>query len=149
MTLLFGIAVENGFAQAGSPRQPEELVMTDIGFCRTGQGEFLDLNRVLFLENRSVTPSHGEARRIRVDGEVLSIERLSSSPRTYTYSIDDEINETAPPDVDLKLVIVDGELAVYWRETFRHTQYRQGIFRIVGERISPWCEGLGGSGAEN
>jgi hypothetical protein len=47
-------------------------------------------------------------------------------------------------DIQLKLVTFEGALALYWRETYLHRTYRQGLFEIQGMRASPLCEGAGG-----
>jgi hypothetical protein len=38
---------------------------------------------------------------------------------------------------------------LYWRETFQHRIYGQGLFRVVGQSLEPFCEGRAGVQASN
>lgn len=60
------------------------------------------------------------------------------------------IDRTAEPVVDIdvqgQFVIIDGAPGLFWRETFQHRMYRQGLFLIQDEMLSSYCVGLGGVG---
>ncbi len=52
--------------------------------------------------------------------------------------------EGASADVELKLGLYEQQIVLYWRETYRHRIYRQGLFRFEGQALVPMCEGEGG-----
>lgn len=122
----------------------QALRLSPMNSCVSAGGP-VDMSRLWFLENRSVDVLN---RRIRLGRQSLGIELLDATPpRTHVYDIPwmvSEGGEAGDPDIELKLVLLDGQLAVYWRETYQHRQYRQGLFRVEDSRLVPWCEGMGG-----
>jgi hypothetical protein len=137
-------------AQAPSP-VIEPLVLALQGSCRTENGEFVDLGQAMFLENRAIDlEEDSERRRLRIEGYTFYVDfPWRESPVTYYHHIHYLIDPGAPPDIELKFVYVEGVLALYWRETYQHRQYRQGLFHIEGADLSPWCEGTGGMTQED
>jgi len=117
-----------------------------IGTCEAG-GRSYNLNRLMLLENQAVEIDgpHGPLR-VSVAEEYVQIYTAGSGPARAVYATN--IGEAADPhgdlDVELKLGYFDGALVVFWKETFRHRIYRQGIFRIAGESVTPLCAGHGG-----
>ncbi|HKE94961.1 MAG TPA: hypothetical protein VKB34_11685 [Povalibacter sp.] len=48
------------------------------------------------------------------------------------------------PDIDLTLGLLDRAVVVYWRETYKHRTYKQGLFKVVDGELTLPCEGFGG-----
>lgn len=139
--LLSGCAGAAAPARAQPIVAAEQLELDGVGYCVGGAGP-IDLRDVLFLQNRAV--DRGE-RRISIEyDQVLIATHAGEQRRTYYFDLNTMIDETEPPDIDLTLVLVDGELAVYWRETFQHRMYRQGIYAINDLRLEALCDGVGG-----
>lgn len=116
-----------------------------LGSC-LANGSPIDLRRVLFAENRSldINDRNGVIR-LRLDRELLKIERPEDPGRgTLTIPIAYEIDRGSDLDIRIQFAILDGKLMLYWRETFLHQTYRQGLFEISGENIIRFCEGRGG-----
>lgn len=124
----------------------EQLTSSAYGSCETATGEYVDLGRAMFLENRSLEVRDGALTRVlRLDGETFSIATLQAgTSSSRLHDIDEEIGDGSRRDMDLKFVYLDGSLALYWRETYQHQQYQQGLFRIQGDSILFWCIGIGG-----
>jgi hypothetical protein len=137
-------------ASAWSTPRSEILTLSTRGSCATSTGQDVDLQRVMFLENRSLDIRTGSTlRRVSVDRETLYIETVSSTPPVTRYhEIDTQISESAPPDIELTLVVLGETIGVFWRETYQHQQYHQGIFQIEQDRISQLCSGIGGQTTE-
>ena len=116
------------------------------GSCATANGGGVDLDRAMFLENRTIDIGNGaQRRRLRVDAETFYIEDLwTRTPSTQYIDVEEEIGDGVPRDIELKFVNIGGELALYWRETYQHQQYHQGVFRIGADSLAPWCRGIGG-----
>src|SRR5688572_1852979 len=117
------------------------------GNCKSTSGEFA-LNSVLFLTNKSVrlNSSSGDFE-ITVGDLSVTVNRVDKSVDSRTtkvYEIRRLVARGSIPDLDLSLVIVNGDLGLYWRETYRHRSYRQGLFKIVGSQLVSLCEGTGG-----
>ena len=121
-----------------------EQELSPIGSCISTDGP-VDLSRLWYLENRSVEVAN---HRVGLGPQSVGITILDATPiRTHHYDIPWMVSERGPvgdPDVELKLVLLDGQLAVYWRETYQHRMYRQGLFRVKGAYLARWCEGEGG-----
>jgi hypothetical protein len=119
--------------------------LTPIGYCTAADGP-VDLSRLWYLENRSVEAAN---HRVGLGPQSVGITVLDATPvRTHHHDIPWMVSErgsAGDPDVELKLVVLEGQLAVYWRETYQHRMYRQGLFRVEGSRLVRWCEGMGGT----
>jgi hypothetical protein len=147
ITLCGCLATEKAAAQTAARNATSEVLVISLqGSCLTPSGVSVDLDRAMFLENRAIDVQEGNIRRrIRAVGRTFYAETLwDTTPTTYYTDVDTEVSEASPPDIELKLVYVEGTLALYWRETYQHRQYRQGLFHIEGEHIARWCEGIGG-----
>ena len=120
---------------------PEELTLDSIGSCEAN-GSSVDLRHMLLFENHSVDIRDGTVtRRVRLHDFTVTVELLGSHS-TDVYHIAYDLR--GEPDIELKLALIDGVLAVYWRETYQNRQYRQGLYHLEGGRVFAWCEGLGG-----
>lgn len=117
-----------------------------IGTCE-GDGRSYNLRRLMLLENRTIEIDgpHGPLR-VSIAEEYVQIHTAGPTPARAIYATN--IGDTADPrsdlDVELKLGYFDGFLVVFWKETFHHRIYRQGLFRIAGESVMPLCTGRGG-----
>lgn len=82
--------------------------------------------------------------RVWLRGEAIYFERLDGDRSSWGFNIGHIAGREEYLDVELKLALVENQLALYWRETFQHRMYRQGLFRIVGDGLARWCDGEGG-----
>jgi hypothetical protein len=138
---------------SSSTQAAEHSISTDLrwlalGVCRGPTG-LVDLRRVSFLTNRSILwKISGKLTRVSVEEESLHVAEIKENIE-QGITIRDSAYEISPDsdiDIDLSLAILDGELVVYWRETFKHRRYRQGVMRVSERPISSLCEGSGGIG---
>jgi len=117
-----------------------------IGTCEA-DGRSYDLRRLMLLENQAVEIDgpHGPLR-VSIAEEYVQIHSAGPRPAraVYATNVGDAADPDGDLDVELKLGYFDGILVVFWKETFRHRIYRQGMFRIVGESVAPLCAGRGG-----
>lgn len=117
-----------------------------IGTC-IADGRAYDLHRLMRLENQAVeTDGPRGPLRVSIAEEYVQIHTAGPGPAraVYATNIGDAADPDADLDVELKLGYFDGMLVVFWKETFRHRIYRQGLFRIAGESVTPLCAGRGG-----
>jgi len=127
-------------------RESEVPRLDPLGNCE-GNGASFDLRRLMLIENRSIRMegAHGELQ-VSVNREQVRIDAVRDGSAQPVYSTN--IGYAAEPhgdlDVELKLGYLDGAPIVYWKETFQNRIYRQGLFRIVGERVEQLCAGRGG-----
>lgn len=108
----------------------------------------VDLRNVLFLENRSVNLERAPAgTRVELRGQTVLIRVGERNDEETVFVIDvaERISEEPDlPDIYLKLAMYDDRLAIYWRETFLHRIYRQGLMSIQNNDLVSLCEGRGG-----
>lgn len=118
-----------------------------VGDCLSSAGISFDLEKLLFIETESViVQGPVETFRITIEGEHVRIADLK--PKRDGIYITNIAYEVAPRDdldVKLKLAFISGDFVLYWKETFEHQIYRQGLFRFVKARPFALCEGKGGS----
>jgi hypothetical protein len=84
--------------------------------------------------------------RVTLDGETVRIEnlRLGRAHGFYYTNIGGEVEPDHDLDVDLRFARLARQTLIYWKETYQHKIYRQGLFRIVGEHVESLCQGRGG-----
>lgn len=117
-----------------------------LGSCVGGRGP-VSLSRVMFLENRILEwdGSSGPIR-ITLPRQSVNIKLLRAKKQDiYIHNIGRLVGQgDSDADVHLKLALLDNRPVIYWRETYQHRIYRQGIFSIVGHNLVRLCEGEGG-----
>jgi hypothetical protein len=117
-----------------------------VGDCSSGAKDF-DLRRLMLLENRTVVvDSPSGPLRVAVNGEDIEVQNTRGGPRAPLHSVNvgNAVDENNDLDVELRLALLNAELVVYWKETYQHRVYRQGLFQIVGETAVSLCTGHGG-----
>lgn len=140
---------------AAPPGSGVALRLEVTGSCEGGSRS-VDMRRVMFLENRTLVIDGATGPlQIRVDGEDFAVEEIgeNSGHRIYAEPMNAMVEPDEDLDIELKLALVDGRLALYWRETYRNRFYRQGLLTIEGRAffnaedrgLRPLCEGRGGS----
>lgn len=122
------------------PEQPAGEVVR-LGDCRGAAGP-IDLGRLLWLENRVVSSG---SRRLSLRGETVQIGAHDGAPADHQIV---DVGRLVSPDADidimLKFGLLDGDPVIFWRETFQHRRFRQGLFRMDGDNLTPVCTGTGG-----
>lgn len=125
-----------------------------LGDCLTRDGRRIDMDRVMFLDERPVVfDAPGGPFRARVEEQTLFVEAMgeSSERGTYYNRIDYQVGEDGggAPDLQIQLAFVEGRLAVFWRETYRNRIYDQGFYAVVGQGVESICTGRGGRRVEH
>lgn len=121
-----------------------------IGTCTQGAQSF-DLRGAAFVEDHAIdVHSRYGPLRLSVRGENLRVESIGPHPRiSPSYlDIDSRIDASRDLDIELELANFEGRLVLYWKETFQHRHYRQGLFEITDGELVPLCEGVGGRQVE-
>ncbi len=144
IALLLGAVVQQGPVSNGG----------DFGSCLTPDRRPLDLREVMLLRNRELitTDAAGRYRLILEEPKVLV--RDEAAPEGSFSVIDVRYALEGPegdPDIFLILGLLDGRPVVYWRETYQHRSFRQGLFAVSPDLttthkrvLTPICEGRGG-----
>jgi hypothetical protein len=116
-----------------------------LGSCISENGP-VDLNRVLFLENRSMSiDNSNEQTQATLRGQIIRFRVNDGEDTVYVQDIGTSIGVGGEDaDVILKFAILDNRQFLYWRETYQHRIYRQGLFNIIGHQLTPLCQGHGG-----
>ena len=142
------LSVSEGSAQTRSVPLTEEQIrsLDPIGSCEGG-GRAIDLRKVLFLENRSVDTDWPEGTlRLSLSGDYFYADEVINRQvsRQHYQLVLDSIQDGSDLDIELKFAYFEGELLLYWKETFQNRLYRQGLFKISGPNLTFLCEGRGG-----
>lgn len=119
-----------------------------LGSCLDQDRRPVDLRRVMFLENRELerdTP-YGSIR-IILSRQTITIRTIRRHGEETWRPIDVGVlvgRDGATADVEVRLGLHEDQIVAYWRETFRHRMYRQGLFRFQDQELVPVCNGNGG-----
>lgn len=131
----------------------EKLKDQIIGGCKS-EREFVGLKNIYFLQNREIIQERKNGYSLlSIEGETFRIEKYT--PRdvhieTLVFDISMEIlsRTKGDKDIDIELDFVllgkDNRIGIFWKETFLHQSYRQGIFKLDNEKLLWFCEGRGG-----
>lgn len=122
------------------------ITFDSIGSCGD-RASRVDMRRVAFLENRSIDWGAGSRRmRVRLSGENAYVQAISArvNQPVNIHSVALTVQRDGDIDIQLKFAILDGELLIYWRETYQHRMYRQGLLRPELSQLVSLCEGRGG-----
>ncbi len=143
---LIGMAVLSGPISNGK----------DFGSCIGPEKQFFDIRPVLFLQNRQLLlKSSAGPLRIELQRQHFQV-YLENSPdgEHWATNIGEWVSKGEPADVFLTLGYLDDKPVLYWRETFQHRSFRQGLMKISPEVakaqanwrkiLTPICEGQAG-----
>lgn len=120
-----------------------EADVGDLGSCLGDKGIF-ELRRIMFLTNRTIDIDSAGKFRVTLDRQKVKIQRLSGASGGEVHIVNVGNIISGEPDIVLTLGILDNRPVLYWRETFLHRRYRQGVFSIVGQSLVLLCQGSGG-----
>jgi hypothetical protein len=132
---------------ASVPMSVSSTTRADLmGNCLDSNGQPIGLRKLLFLENRSLVIEQNGVFRIDLVGE--SIEILRTAPQAdkgaYVTNLGYEVSPDDDIDIESKFALLAGDLVVYWKETYQHRIYRQGLFRIESQGVRAVCQGKAG-----
>jgi hypothetical protein len=129
--------------------------VTGLGSCLAPDRRPLDLRRVALLQNRELLldSKNGRVRAV-LEGQKVSL-HIEGSPddEHIVRNIGDLVGGSeGRADVFLTLGFLDNRPVLYWRETYQHRSFRQGLLSISPEAaradwaqvLTPMCEGRGG-----
>lgn len=118
-----------------------------LGFCKSGK-KFIDMEGVIFIKNESIKYRYSNKFIfLKINGESIKIsESIDSKAEPDSEKIIqvDRLLDKGDLDVNLTLILLNGEYGIYWRETFQHKKYRQGIYKYEGARLVSVCVGEAG-----
>ena len=116
-----------------------------IGWCR-GESGLVSLAQITYILNRELDLGDGADRnRVVLRDQTITFRRLTRDDSVISIDIGAVVaRDGQDADVIITLGSYQGATVLYWRETFLHRQYRQGVFRINDSRLIPLCEGIGG-----
>ena len=118
-------------------RSPQIL----LGYCAGTRGSW-DPAKLLIVENQSM-PLPRSMIVAEMNGESVIYRHLPENNLTI-FDIDALADPNADLDIIIRLALYDGNAAIYWKETYQHRSYRQGII-LLGDRPQVFCEGRGGA----
>ena len=129
----------------------------DFGSCGAPNGPSVDLRRVSLLQNRELELDSGIGRvRIVIDGQRFRLHRLASPDGELVAgdigSVVNRSNGEETADVFVTIGLLDARPVLYWRETYQHRSFRQGLLNLDpmamnadwNRVVTPLCEGRGG-----
>lgn len=155
-TILFLFALSGGelAQERGSSGErrlivpPAELA-SPLGHCDAGDHP-VDLTWMMRVSNTEIRVMEaGVPAYYRIVRDTVVISPDEGFDRLEWFSIPEFLHENGIPgaramDVELAFVVIDGELALFWRETYRNRFYQQGLIGVSTEGLSLLCTGRGG-----
>jgi hypothetical protein len=124
-----------------------EQKLDAVGDCIEPSGKADELRGLRFLKSHSANTETAAGKlRITLQGEHVRIDNLryGRAHGFYYSNLGDQVEPNDDLDIELRLARQKGRLVIYWKETYRHKIYRQGLFRVVDERVELICQGRGG-----
>lgn len=126
-----------------------------LGSCGKPGGGFIDLRTVVFSQDRELLLSSSIGRhRLLLVGQKFRFETSDSRDDDgHEFGDVGHLVGEAGGQADLFLTLgsLEGHPVLYWRETYQHRLFRQGLFNIspgalkgMGSVLVPFCEGRGG-----
>jgi hypothetical protein len=126
----------------------EEVPLIARPCTRVEDGTVVDFGALLHLTNKSVVTVAGKRSwQLTLSGLSVLIKESGSKSAgglIDVFEIRRMINRDAPPDIDLSFALLDGSLYVYWRETYKHRSFDQGLYKFEAGKLSYFCMGSGG-----
>ncbi len=123
------------------------------GTCLYPDGEIY-LNEVLFVENRIVKKRSTDSYTLtKLVKDSVEIEKVSNRGQTLSdvrLNVRDAVlerNNLQDIKIELQFIVLDGEVAIYWKDASATNKYRQGVFKLRDGRLECYCQGKGGFGA--
>lgn len=112
----------------------------------------LSLNNVYFLKDKSlIEPIVDGYKILEINGDNFDVAYYSKDGKFKQLKFDNialdvAANNKNNSDVDIEasFVLLDGQVAVYWKETFINRPYKHGIFKVDNDKLVFYCEGKGG-----
>jgi hypothetical protein len=124
------------------PVVPDRESSAFLGSCQRENGSYLPLNKMLVLEADELTLDEPLPNtRLAVRRENVHVTRNGA---TTTYNVPTALAGDDSIDLTLRLVTLEGDLLIYWRETFLHQRFRQGLMRLTTLGLQQVCQGMGG-----
>ena len=121
------------------------------GTCTYPNGQPF-LNEVLFVSNKVVKKRTSDSYTLtKIVGDSLQIEETSNSGETLnniTLSVRDAVlehNQLEKIAIQLTFIVLNNDVAIYWRDLSVNEKYKQGVFTIDGKKLDWYCQGVGGS----
>lgn len=106
------------------------------------------MENVIFIKNKSVKYRYADKFIVlKIKDENIKISAITETniePDSERIINIDNLVGDSDLDVSLTLILLDGEYGVYWRETFQHKKYRQGIYKFEGAGLVSVCAGEAG-----
>lgn len=110
------------------------------------------LNEAFFIKNKVIKiRSENGYSIIKIVRDLLDVKKFDKNGSLIeSYILDVKGNvlkrNDKVKDIDIKIsfVWVDNELGVYWKESFLHKQYMQGVYMIKNNQLNFYCQGSGG-----
>lgn len=129
-----------------------QFVKSKIGTCES-EGQKIDLLNVYFLKNTFIKAEKNEGYDIyEISGDTFYIKHFGTDnkliftlPFYMTLELNSLIKSLGDVDVILEFVLVKGQPALYWKESFLHKPYRQGILKIENNSLAVLCIGKAGT----
>jgi len=128
---------------------------SDLGSCLNDRGPPIDLRHVMLLPSHELTMDSRVGRvRISLDGQRFSLYLISSPDDEHVVGdVGDIVGRPhARADVFVTIGFLHTRPVLYWRETYQHRTFRQGLLNIEPQAMNgdwtrvlePVCEGTGG-----
>jgi hypothetical protein len=112
-------------------------------YCRKGDGSEVDLKAVALLRNETLDlRGYGIPGILTIDGDSMELKATGKPAQTYQQDMAHNALPGERVDVDLSIALYQGRPLLYWKETFKHTAARLGLFAIKNDGwLEPLCVG--------
>jgi len=141
----------NAFANAQNV-DSRKFEISSKGSCKAEKVD-LDLEGIYFLKNTMVKQSAKDGYRIlEVDNDGVDIKYYANNDvlkRTIPLDVAMKIlsfnKDKGDIDIEVNFILLDGQVAIYWKETYLHRLYKQGVFKVENDELVFFCQGKGGT----
>lgn len=121
-------------------QEPIAAKIAIAGYCQRDDSSLVDMRDLWILENDAVYDV-GSTESVTISGESVVI-RQNGNDRSHR--IDRMFAGDSSVDVVLRFAIIDNEPVLFWRESYLHRVFQQGLVRFSNGTVSSMCLGAGG-----
>lgn len=121
------------------------------GTC-VGNERTVYLNEAFFIKNTVIKlrseQGYSLLKIIRDSLDVKLFDKNGNIVESYMLNVKGNVltrnRKNKDVDIEISFAWVNSELGVYWKESFLHKPYMQGVFMLKNNQLEFYCQGTGG-----
>lgn len=140
----FFLSIERSYGSDHEIKSIRGMENPSLGFCKTKKGRFIDLSKLLFIRNKVIPNGIFNKKYSSISIREEKLVYLNSDNTEEIVDLNFYVGSEDDFDISSTFALSEGQLYLYWRQTFIHRSYYQGLLKIDKAKVSQYCYGSGG-----